>query len=108
MANKENTRAQRLPPRQEDEILRERMAAKYRAVFGEPPGPGQAEQRTPEQVAVWEDLQVASYFLTPTHVPNQAGEIDQLRAALTEGRRTLFLYIRANVLHRSKVAETPA
>lgn len=96
---------------QQDQLAREKLMGSYQRVLGVPPPPGVADSRTPDQIAVWADLEIAGYFKQPTHVPHPTyvgdrhGEISTLRAELAEGRRTLFLYMLANVEFRPVIQQ---
>lgn len=53
--------------------------------------------RTDYQRIVWEQLRRMSYMDQPVFVLNKAGELCPLRAAMTDGRRSLFCDIERNV-----------
>lgn len=58
----------------------------YRDVFG-----ADEKTRTPSQDAVWKHLTSSSYKNKPIFVADRNGQMCPIRAAITEGRRSLFL-----------------
>ena len=53
--------------------------------------------RTQSQQIVWAWLEQAGYARRPSFVPDADGKLDTLRAAITDGRRGLYLEIAAIV-----------
>jgi len=90
-----------------EQMAREKLAAQYRSVFGFPPAPGQPDTRSPAQIAVWQDLEIAGYFRKPIFVPDRVGALCPLRAAYAEGRRSIFLYAEANVTFAPSLGAQP-
>lgn len=90
-----------------ERMAMEKLAAQYRGLFGIEPGPGEPDTRSEAQIAVWTDLKKAGYFELPTWIPDRQEQVCPYRAAQTEGRRALFLYVRANVNFVPGTAQQP-
>lgn len=80
-----------------DEKKRSQLAAQdqlnrsYRVVFGVD------GERSPQQIAVWNDLKRTCRVETPTSIPDMAGRIDPISTAMNEGKRLMFLGINAKI-----------
>lgn len=75
------------------EVLRQsRVMKAYRDLFGD-----DEKTRSDMQRIVWEDLRVAGYIHQPVFSPDKNGTFDPLSAAFRDGRRSIALYIAANV-----------
>ena len=70
----------------------ERLVRAFLDVFGD-----DNASRTPSQRIVWAWLEQAGYARRPSFVPDADGKLDTLRAAITDGRRGLYLEIAAIV-----------
>lgn len=70
----------------------ERLVRAFLDVFGDANA-----SRTPSQRVVWAWLEQAGYARRPSFVPDAEGKLDTLRAAITDGRRGLYLEIAAIV-----------
>lgn len=70
----------------------ERLVRAFLDVFGD-----DNASRTPSQRIVWEWLENAGYAKRPSFNPDSDGKFCELRAAITDGRRGLFLEI-ANIV----------
>ena len=70
----------------------ERLVRAFLDVFGD-----DNASRTPSQQIVWAWLEQAGYTRRPSFVPDADGKLDTLRAAITDGRRGLYLEIAAIV-----------
>lgn len=81
-----------LTPAQVDRLREERLEAAYRQVFG-----ADEAARNADQILVWADLQIAGYKNKPVFVADKTGALCPMRAAIADGRRSLLLYIEANV-----------
>lgn len=81
-----------LSPAQIERLKLERLEAAYKAVFGDSPA-----TRTKDQLLVWEDLEIAGYMKSPIFAHDKTGALCAMRAAIADGRRSLMLYIMANV-----------
>ena len=66
----------------------ERLVRAFLDVFGD-----DNASRTPSQRIVWAWLEQAGYARRPSFVPDADGKLDTLRAAVTDGRRGLYLEI---------------
>jgi len=66
----------------------ERLVRAFLDVFGD-----DNASRTPSQQIVWAWLEQAGYARRPSFVPDADGKLDTLRAAITDGRRGLYLEI---------------
>lgn len=88
--------AKRVEQIQADDMRAEKLARQYRDLFGKVPGPGESDARSEAQIAVWADLAKAGYDDQPTFVLVN-GALCPLRAAKTDGRRSLWLYIKSQV-----------
>lgn len=66
----------------------ERLVRAFLDVFGD-----DNASRTPSQQIVWAWLEQAGYARRPSFVPDAEGKLDTLRAAITDGRRSLYLEI---------------
>ena len=66
----------------------ERLVRAFLDVFGD-----DNASRTPSQRIVWQWLEKESYSKRPSFVPDAEGKLDPIRAAVTDGRRSLFLAI---------------
>ena len=66
----------------------ERLVRAFLDVFGD-----DKASRTPSQQIVWAWLEQAGYARRPSFVPDAEGKLDTLRAAITDGRRGLYLEI---------------
>lgn len=66
----------------------ERLVRAFLDVFGD-----DNASRTPSQQIVWAWLEQAGYARRPSFVPDAEGKLDTLRAAITDGRRGLYLEI---------------
>lgn len=78
---------------EQQELLRKsKVADAYRKLFGSDP-----TTRSEIQILVWEDLQRAGYKREPVFVPDRQGQVCGMRAAFADGRRSIVLYIEANV-----------
>lgn len=86
-------------------MAQEKLAAQYRALFGVPPGPGEPDARSEAQIAVWNDLKIAGYADKPVFIPDRTGVLCAMRAAYADGRRSLLLYILANVNFSPKLEQ---
>lgn len=80
------------PREAELEQLRRDLARSLKDVLGE-----FSELRNPSQKMVWSYLEQASGQHRPSFIPDQEGKFDPIRAAITDGRRGLFLEIKAIV-----------
>lgn len=70
----------------------ERLVRAFLDVFGD-----DNATRTPSQKIVWSWLEQAGYKKRPSFVPDSEGRLDPIRAAVTDGRRGLFLEIESIV-----------
>lgn len=66
----------------------ERLVRAFLDVFGD-----DNASRTDSQRIVWAWLEQAGYARRPSFVPDAEGKLDTLRAAITDGRRGLYLEI---------------
>lgn len=66
----------------------ERLVRAFLDVFGD-----DNASRTPSQQIVWAWLEQAGYARRTSFVPDAEGKLDTLRAAITDGRRGLYLEI---------------
>lgn len=80
------------PREAELEQTRRDLARAVKDVLGEFP-----ETRNPSQKVFWQYLEQASYQHRPSFIPDTDGKFDPIRAAITDGRRGLFLEIKAIV-----------
>ena len=87
-----------LPPHIIEQLKREKLCRAYRDLFGADEG-----VRNETQTLVWEDLKKRGYDELPTWVPDKEGRICPYRAAITDGSRNYWLYIRANVNFRPQI-----
>lgn len=77
---------------QREALRLSKITSAFRKVFGTADA-----TRTDDQRTVWEQLRLMSYRDKPSFLPDKAGALCPLRAALTDGRRALFCDIEANV-----------
>lgn len=68
-----------------------RLVRAYQVIFG------QSGLRTPQQVAVLEDLALKGYRDRPTFIGLAGLPLDPLRAAVAEGHRMFYLHIMAQL-----------
>ena len=66
----------------------ERLVRAFLDVFGD-----DNASRTPSQQIVWAWLEQAGYARRTSFVPDAEGKLDTLRAAITDGRRGLYIEI---------------
>src|SRR6187399_950278 len=104
MAPQQEPQAGLMTPEAREELRREMVEGCYRDLFGIPPEPGKPDQRTKTQQVVWNDLQAAGYMFQPVFKADKEGKLCNARAAIADGRRSLFLYIRANVLSKPELS----
>lgn len=87
-----------------DEKKRAQIAAQdqlnraYRVVFG-------TEDRTPQQIAVWNDLKRTCRYDQPISIPDMAGRIDPISTAMNEGKRLVFLGINAKLNQQPRITD---
>ena len=76
-------------------LARAKLNDHYRDVFG-------AEgRRNVSQEAVWRDLTSACYLHRPVFQADKDGKIDALKAAYTDGMRSVLLYVQENISSES-------
>ncbi len=88
-----------MPPieltQEQQALLRQsRVMHAYRDLFG-----GDEKTRSETQRIVWEDLRIAGYVDRPVFLADKNGALCPMRAAYADGRRSIALYIAANVQH---------
>jgi hypothetical protein len=76
----------------EDERKSLKTIEAFKMVFG-----GSEKTRTEFQRVVWRELAIMGYEERPVFVADKAGALCPLRAAMTDGRRSLWADIKANV-----------
>lgn len=81
------------PPKiAEEDRKRLKTIEAFKMVFG-----GSEKTRTEFQRIVWRELGIMGYEDRPVFVSDKAGALCALRAAMTDGRRSLWSDIKANV-----------
>ena len=76
----------KLTPEQEEAIRASQLATAFKRVFGV-----DEAHRTSDQILVWNTLRDWCYANRPIFVPDKVGQICPYRAAVTDGRRSVFL-----------------
>jgi hypothetical protein len=87
-----------LPPHVAAKLKQEKLMRAYRDLFG-----ANEAARSETQILVWEDLRKRGYEDLPTWVADKEGKICPYRAAITDGSRNYWLYIKANVNFQPKL-----
>lgn len=89
-----------VPPDVLARMKAEKLAAAYRAMFGD-----DASKRTEIQLLVWEDLQAAAYANSSVSFQDRTGAICPYLSTHASGKRDLFLWIEKNVMFRPTIVQ---
>jgi hypothetical protein len=88
-----------IPEDLEEIAKKERLLGAYLELFGQ-----DEKSRDPNQLLVWQDLEIRGYEWQTTAIPKADGRVDPLSMGHAEGARALFLYIKTNVKVASELA----